>query len=58
MEKLKNLDLSNWTGVVALALVIAIELLTADEPPQVEKASFVDREKARRAKDNLDWLTR
>jgi hypothetical protein len=47
-----------WLGVLALALTIAVELLAEGDTSKASPASFAEREKVRRAKDNLDWLTR
>ena len=51
-------DSRTWLGVLALALTIAVELMADGDGAKARPASFVDRERVRRAKDNLDWLTR
>lgn len=60
MDALKKFLMENpkWVGLIALALTIAAELMTDSDSPVEQPASFAEREKARRAKDNLDWLTR
>ncbi len=51
-------DSRTWLGVFALALTIAVELMTDADSYKTKATSFADRESIRRAKDNLDWLTR
>ena len=60
MESLQKLAQDNraWLGVIALALTIAVELMADADSPKEKPASFVDREKTRRTKENLEWLTR
>lgn len=60
MDSLKKFALEHpqWVGVIALALTIVAELMADADSPLEKPASFVERERVRRAKDNLDWLTR
>jgi hypothetical protein len=44
--------------VFALALTIAAELPVEADGSKGKTDSFVERERARRAKENLDWLGR
>lgn len=60
MDSLKKFALENaqWVGLIALALTIVAELMADSDDGVDRPASFVERERVRRAKDNLDWLTR
>jgi hypothetical protein len=51
-------DSRTWLGVLALALTIAAELLAEADGSRDKPGSFVEREAARRAKQNIQRFQR